>query len=299
MEVKKFLKATSVKICRWGKKNAPEILMTIGIVGMGAGTVIAVRNTEKKVVPRKQEREDKIDSVAWEVHNKVTTEEEAAAIVKKENVACTIDVVKAYALPALVEVGGIACILWSNHESRKRIAGLAAAVTTISTAFDQYRERVRDRYGEDIERSIYLGEKQVEIETVDEKGKKKKEKITVADPNIAGTTKYLTKASSLWSDSDSFMDYQLQLIQSKLTDMFRADPSGFMTWNTMLDEFGFKKNGDGLVLGQIYDYTKHAADNYIDITWTKCKIPDENGNYDDAWRIEFPSLKQIYEELVE
>ena len=300
MEVKKFLKATSIKVSKKVRKNAPEILMTLGIGTMIGGTIVAVRVTEKKVAPRKQQKEDRLDSIAWEVHNKVITKEEALPEIKKENRSCTIDVVKAYALPVTMEVTGMMCIMASNHIMRKRVAGLATALTTVTTAFDQYRERVRERYGEDIERSIYLNEKEIEVETTDEKGKTKKEKITVADPNISTVGRYVTRANrALWSDSDTYMEYQFQLIKAELTDRFRADPSGFMNLNTMYERFDFKKTGDGLVLGQLYDYNKHAADNEIDITWVKCRVLDENGNYEDAWFVDFPSVRQIYEDLVE
>ena len=296
---KKAIKAGTVKVYRRVQKNSPEILMALGLGTMIAGTVVAVKVTEKKVAPRKQEKEDKLDSVAWEVHNKVTSEEEAAKVIKKECRSYALDVVKAYALPVAMEATGMMCIMASNHIMRKRVAGLATALTTVTTAFDQYRERVRDRYGEDVERSIYYNEQVVEIETTDENGKKKKEKITVADPSIAGTVRYITKTSPLWSDSDTYMEYQLQMIQAELTDKFRSDPCGFMNLNQMFEPYYFTKSGDGMVLGQMYDYTKHAADNKVDVVWSKTKIPDEYGNYQDAWRVEFPSVRQIYEDLVE
>ena len=295
-----LIKAGTSKLCRWTQKHSPEILMGIGMGSMVAGTIVAVKVTEKKVAPRKQEKEDKLDSIAWDVHNNVITEEEAKPVVKKECSEYRIEVVKAYALPVAMEMTGMMCIMASNHIMRKRVAGLATALTTVTTAFDQYRERVRERYGEDVERSIYLNEQTIEVEKTDDNGKTKKEKITVADPNIAGVGRYVTRANqSLWSDSDTYMEYQFQLIKAELTDRFRADPSGFMNLNTMYERFDFKKTGDGLVLGQLYDYNKHAADNEIDITWHKTRIPDENGNYQDAWYVDFPSVRQIYEDLVE
>lgn len=299
MDLKKTLKGATIKVCRWGKKNAPEILMGAGIVGMVTGTFVAVRITQKKVVPRKNECAKRTDDIVDKAEAGLITVEEADAAVRKEAISCIMDEVKAYAIPVTIEACSVACILASNNIMRKRVAGLSMALTTVSTAFESYRDRVRERYGEDVERSIYLNEKTIEQEVTDEKGKTKKEKITVADPNIAGTGRYLTRTNPNWSDSDTYMDYFFQMVQAELTDRFRSDPAGFMNLNTMYDEFKFKKTGDGLVLGQLYDYTKPAADNKIEITWTKVRLLDENGNPEDAWRVDFPAVTQIYEHLVE
>ena len=63
MDLKKTLKGATIKVCRWGKKNAPEILMGAGIVGMVTGTFVAVRITQKKVVPRKNECVKRTDDI--------------------------------------------------------------------------------------------------------------------------------------------------------------------------------------------------------------------------------------------
>lgn len=299
MDLKKSLKGATIKVCRWGKKNAPEILMGAGIFGVITGTIVAVRITQKKVVPRKELREKNMDDIVDKAEAGLITMEEAETAARKEVISCVVDEVKAYAIPVVIEAGSIACILASNNIMRKRVAGLSMALTTVSTAFESYRDRVRERYGEDVERSIYLNEKTIEQEVTDEKGKVKKEKITVADPNIAGVGKYLTRTNPNWSDSDTYMEYFFQMVKAELTDRFRSDPAGFMNLNTMYDEFKFKKTGDGLVLGQLYDYSKSASDNQIEITWTKVRLLDENGNPEDAWYVDFPAVTQIYEHLVE
>ena len=56
---------------------------------------------------------------------------------------------------------------------RKRNAGLAAAYVALDKSFKEYRERVIDRFGKELDRELKYNVKSKEIEetVVDEKGK--------------------------------------------------------------------------------------------------------------------------------
>ena len=296
MNVKAMINSFGLKC----KKHSPEILMVAGIATMATGAFVAAKKSQKHA-ENKYLRDthlemitNKSKSVEDEEGNVTAitlTEDEAKKEVKKEIRRYVVEEIKIWSLPVALEVSGSALIFASNHIMRKRVAGLSAAFTTVSTAFDQYRERVRERYGDEVDQSILMGEKQVTIETTDEKGKTKKETITVADPDISSIGRYFVKGNDNWSNSESFVNDFFSLQQSYLTDLLRA--RGFVLLNDIYDCLGFQKDTEaGIVVGKVYD--RNSDDNYIQITWKKTLIPDEFGNYEDAYYVDFPGLDIIY-----
>ena len=277
------------------KKHSPEILMGFGILGTIAGCFVVAKKT-KEHMENKYLRDVRIEELTQELEEEDHDEEEVVEIkkeVKKEVRRYVVDEIRIWSVPVVIELGSITCILASNYIMRKRIAGLTAAFATVSTAFDQYRERVRERYGDEVDQSILLGEKQVTIETTDEKGKTKKETITVADPDISSIGRYLTRSNPNWSDSEAFMDNFFSLQMSYATDALRA--RGFTVLNNLYDLFDFEKDTEaGIVVGKVFDRNATPEENSIKITWKKVKLPDQYGNLDDAYYVDFPGLEIIY-----
>ena len=288
MQVKAIINSFGLKC----KKHSPEILMGVGILGMITGTVVAVkksrRHLEKQVI-----RDQAIDAVQEDSEKGLITEEEAKEVVKKEVTKYVVEEVKVWAAPVLIEAGSIACIMASNYIMRKRIAGITAAFATVSTAYDTYRERVRERYGEEVDKSILLGEKQVTIEKPDENGKVKKETVTVADPDVSSIGRYFTKSNSNWSDSESFLNNFFSMQMSYATDLLRA--KGFVILNDLYKLLGFEMDTEeGIVVGKVYDRNKSMEENSITFTWYKTNILDEFGNTEEAYYVDFPGLEIIY-----
>lgn len=275
------------------KKHSPEILMVAGITTMAAGAFVAVKKAQKHA-ENKYVKENTIEALTADE----SEDEEVKKEVKAEVRRYVIEEVKIWSVPVAMEVSGAILILASNHIMRKRVAGLTAAFTTVSTAFDQYRERVRERYGDEVDQSILLGEKQVTIETTDEKGKTKKETITVADPDITTIGRYFTKSNPNFSFSDSFVNNFLDMQQRYLTDKLNGigfgNRGGFILLNDIYDALGFEQDTQaGIVVGKVYE---RDGDNQIIISRKKVKLPDEYGNYEDAWYLDFPGLEIIYGE---
>lgn len=280
----------------WTKKHSPEILLGLGIGGMIAGTALACRATYKKTAPRKAIHDAKMDELATDIAEGKKTEEEALEIATVESRGYVVDTVKAYAIPVTVEAAGIACILASNHIMRKRVASITVAFTTVSTAFEAYRERVRERYGKDIDQSILLGEKQVKVKKIDENGEEKEETVTVADPDISSIGRYITSDNDNWSNSDSFMEMFFDAQQAMLTDKLNGigygNRGGFIILNDIYDALGLKQDTEeGVTIGKVYE---RGGDNQIIINRYKTQIPDEFGNMRDAWYVDFPGLYIIY-----
>lgn len=276
------------------KEHSPELLMSFGIVTMIAGTFVCVKKAERHI-ENKYARDMKMEEIVDKAGEEegLMTEEEAKKEVRKEARRYVVEEIKIWSLPVALEMSGVALIFASNHIMRKRVAGLTAAFTTVSTAFDQYRERVRERYGDEVDQSIMMGEKQITVGTIDEKGKIKKETITVADPDISSIGRYMTSSNDQWSDSESFMNNFFSMQMSYATDLLRA--KGFVTLNDLYDLVGFQEDTEaGIVVGKVFDRNKSMEENSITITWVKTKLLDEFGNPMDAYYVDFPGLEIIY-----
>ena len=128
MNVNKWTKSISIAI----KKHSPEILTGIGVAGLLATTVMAVRATPKAMklceglrlerVNEYQEEPTKVEyvKVAW----------------------------KCYIPAAVTGVMSVACIIGASSVNVKRNAALATAYTLSETALKEYKDKVIETIGE-------------------------------------------------------------------------------------------------------------------------------------------------------
>lgn len=126
-------------------KHSPEILIGIGVTGMVATTVMAVKATPKalRLVEEKKQ------------------ELEVDALTPVETIKATW---KCYVPAAVTGVTSIACIIGSNSVNAKRNAALATAYKLSETAFSEYRDKTLETIGEKKERVIRdkISEKQLQ-----------------------------------------------------------------------------------------------------------------------------------------
>lgn len=142
----KFLKKTGTKI----SKHSPEILTTIGVLGMIASTALAVKETPKAlklIEDAKQEKGDKLTAI-------------------EKTKTCW----KTYLPSAILGVSGAICVFEANSINTKRKAALATACALTETAFKEYKAEVIETIGEKKERQIKdkVAKKKVEKKTVNE-----------------------------------------------------------------------------------------------------------------------------------
>ena len=152
------------------KKHSPELCTIAGIGGMIVATVMACKATTK-LDDILSEAKDTIDTI-----NECSTNPDAlpaGAEYSKEDakkdlvVTYTktgLKVFKLYGPSLAVGVLSITSIVASNVILKKRNIGLAAAYTAIDKSFKDYRGRVVDKFGEEIDKQLKYGVKAVEIE---------------------------------------------------------------------------------------------------------------------------------------
>lgn len=193
MKKLEIMNALSRKFGKTGlklKKYSPEILVGVGIVGTVASTVMACRATLKidEVLAESKDNAAKINGYVEDAgYSEKYTEQDHKKDITITYAKGGLELIKLYAPSVTLGALSITAILAGHNVLRKRNVALASAYAIIDQSFKDYRGRVVERFGEELDRELKYNVKAQEItETVvDEKGKEKKVKktVNVADPN--------------------------------------------------------------------------------------------------------------------
>ena len=285
------------------KKHSPEILVAAGVVGTVVSTVMACRATTKidTILDETKEQLDKIHEYS---ENPDMAEKYNAEDAKKDTVVVYahtgVKLAKLYAPAVGLGILSLGSILASNNILRKRNAALAAAYAVVDRSFKEYRDRVVERFGEEVDHQLRSNIKATEVEetVIDEKGKEKKVKktIEVADPNASEYVKYFTKSNPYWENNPEYVEMFLRSQQNYANDKLKA--TGHLTLNDVYDMLGFHDSKAGMVVGWIYDLDHPNGDNYVEFDVKKVHLPDEQGGYEEAYAIDFNVDGNIYNEMI-
>ena len=193
-EIMKSVNIVASKAIMKIKKRSPEILIVVGVVGTVASAVIACKATTKvnKII---DDAKDDIDKVHVATENCVTEAGETYSTEdSKKDLAIIyaqtgVKLAKLYAPAVILGTFSIASILASNNILRKRNVALGAAYAAIDKSFKDYRGRVIERFGEQVDTELKYGIKakkfeEVEVDPKTGKEKKVKKTVMVADPNL-------------------------------------------------------------------------------------------------------------------
>lgn len=253
------------------KKHSPEILVVTGVIGVVASAVLACKATTKVSEIIEKTKED-VDTIHECANNPELVEEYTEEDSKKDlaivYAQTGLKLVKLYGPSVALGVVSITGILVGHNILRKRNLALAAAYTAVDTGFKQYRGRVIERFGEQLDRELKYDIKAKEIEetVVDKKGKEKtvKKTIEVADP-IGAMSPYtfcFDETCSGWERDAETNKYFLLRQQNYANERLKA--KGYMCLNEVLDMLGIHHTRAGQVVGWIYDEKNPIGDNYID-----------------------------------
>ena len=253
------------------KKNSPEILLGVGIVGFVGTVVLACRATcradevlefhRKKIKDIEDAKEiadaDPEGEMSYDIE--IYRQDKAIRYLKT-----TGSLAKLYGPTVAVGTLSLACILTSRNIMQKRYLGVVAAYNGLSAAFEEYRKRVRDEYGEDLDKHFRYGTTYDELPVYDENGKKTKEKEKVEKtetemvvPND-DTCRFFDSSNPNWDKNPTFSMMWLRGQQNILNDILHT--RGHVFLNEVYDALGFPHTPQGAVLGWI----DGEGDNCID-----------------------------------
>lgn len=266
--ISKFTGKTGLVI----RKNSPEILMGAGIVGVIITVVTACKATTRadEVLEHHAEKMKKI-------HDAENFQDEECpfppTVAKKEKLITYVqtggEFVKLYGPTAAIGSLSIACILVSNRILNKRYLAVVAAYNAVSTSYDQYRRRVKERYGDETDYELRYGvqKDQIEQKYTDENGKttKKRETVeTIVDmPSEYARywEKYL-KDGVLNPNWDENPEFNLMFLRGVQTEAnFKLHSRGYIFLNEVYDMLGFEHTQVGQVVGWFDD---ENGDQYVD-----------------------------------
>lgn len=310
------MKLTIEKLKFLTSKHSPELCLVAGITAIVGGTIYACYksrslndmrdeyNFEKELVESeylekvKDVIPDAVDPRTVTVDN--AEDEYKTDIVKfgKEKKHGYLKLKTEYALeyarmytPSVVAIGGgIALIVYGHQILCKRNAALLGAYATLEQAFTDYRSRVRDRYGEQIEYDIYTGQEYKEITSTvdDENGKKKKVKdlVPVVSDAVSPYSRIFDEGSREHFKSFTMNRTFLECQQNMANDKLQRD--GHLFLNTVYEMLGFDADPTGAICGWLRD--DPDGDSFVDFGI----VPDEENN---RFLLNFNCQGMIYDKI--
>ena len=253
------------------KKHSPEILVAAGVVGTVTSTVMACKATTKLSTILDKSKED-IETIHEVMENPEMVNEEYTAEDGKKDLAIVyaqtgVDIFKLYAPSVILGAISITCIVASHTILKKRNVALAAAYATVDKGFKQYRSRVIDRFGEELDKELKYNIKAKEIEeiVVNEDGTEStvKKTVHVATPYDSPFAIFFDDYCSGYNKDSAeanktFLLYQ----QAYANDKLRRQ--GYLFLNDVYEMLGAPLTTAGRVVGWLYDEKNPKLDNYVD-----------------------------------
>ena len=270
---------TSTSLGRTGlilSKKSPEILLGVGVIGVVVGTVLACKATLKveKVIQETKNTLENIEEAkkAIEISEEVLDKELYSEKDYQRDLAITyvktgVELAKLY-MPAIAVTGvSIALIIGSHNILSKRNAAIAAAYKLIDAGFKQYRERVRNEYGEEADQKMRFGEKEITVIETNAKGKVKE-----VTKKVLGN-KDVAPYSFVWSEETATQykrSYDMNHTLLRSFERFANDilnTRGHIFLNEILDDLGLERTSSGAIVGWVKDYNPHNPNNDQYITF--------------------------------
>lgn len=131
------------------KRAAPTILSILAGVGLIGTTALAIKATPKAA--------KKLDA---EIKKRCRLEDSETLVEKKDgeyglSVKETVKVTWRCYVPTIVTGGAtLACIIGSNVLNGKEVASLSSAYALIRESYEQYRDKVKELYGEEAHKKV-------------------------------------------------------------------------------------------------------------------------------------------------
>lgn len=250
------------------KKHSPAILLGAGVVGVVTGTVMACKAT-LKLKDTLAEGQERID----EIHENMETleveypEKEARKALAVAYAKTGVNVAKLYG-PAVV-VGGlsIASILASYKILNGRNVAISAAYAVVDKGFKDYRQRVKERFGEETDRELKynLKPQTVEVIETDENGNDKTSTKTVP----VATSPFYSEFAVIFDETNTNWTRDWEYNKKFICDIQRwanikLQKQGYLFLNDVYEALGFKATKAGQQVGWVYEPDSPVGDNYVD-----------------------------------
>lgn len=300
-EIMKSVNGVASKAVMKLKKHSPEILVVAGIAGTVISAVLACKATTK-VAEILDETKGTLDTIHEGMETgAINGQEYTTEDGKKDTVVVYaqtgMKLAKLYAPAIILGTLSITSILASNNILRKRNVALGAAYAAIDKSFKEYRGRVIERFGEQVDTELKYGikaKKFEEIEVDPETGKEKKVKKTVmvADPNLQSDyAVYFDSKSRNYETNPDYNRMFLKAQQAFANDKLQT--RGHLFLNEVLDDLDLPRTPAGQIVG----WTKDGPDGYVNFRIVEVERETEDGRHEPALLLDFNVEGNIWEKM--
>lgn len=300
-EIMKSVNGVASKTVMKLKKHSPEILVVAGIAGTVVSAVLACKATTK-VAEILDETKGTLDTIHEGMETgAINGQEYTTEGGKKDTVVVYaqtgMKLAKLYAPAIILGTLSITSILASNNILRKRNVALGAAYAAIDKSFKEYRGRVIERFGEQVDTELKYGikaKKFEEIEVDPETGKEKKVKKTVmvADPNLQSDyAVYFDSKSRNYETNPDYNRMFLKAQQAFANDKLQT--RGHLFLNEVLDDLDLPRTPAGQIVG----WTKDGPDGYVNFRIVEVERETEDGRHEPALLLDFNVEGNIWEKM--
>ena len=294
-EIMKSVNGVTSKAVMKLKKHSPEILVVAGTV---VSAVLACKATTK-VAEILDETKGTLDTIhegmeTGAINGQEYTNEDG----KKDTVVVYaqtgMKLAKLYGPAIILGTLSITSILASNNI---RNVALGAAYAAIDKSFKEYRGRVIERFGEQVDTELKYGikaKKFEEIEVDPETGKEKKVKKTVmvADPNLQSDyAVYFDSKSRNYETNPDYNRMFLKAQQAFANDKLQT--RGHLFLNEVLDDLDLPRTPAGQIVG----WTKDGPDGYVNFRIVEVERETEDGRHEPALLLDFNVEGNIWEKM--
>lgn len=223
-----FLKGLFYKFGLLAKKHAPTIISGASGVAVVYGTYEACKATLKL----EETIQPELDELNFLKNGTCDYEDKKKDIIKVY-VRMGKKIVKLY-LPAILLIGGgITGFATANIILHNRLVQLGAAYTALETAFLNYRSRVAERYGDDLDKELMTGGEHQEVTITDENGNhittdayvvededfKKKHSLSIH-------ARQITKDSWMYDDNPDYVEANVAQVAATANDWLKKSKLG-------------------------------------------------------------------------
>ena len=231
------------------KQNRPHITFGFGLAAVVVAGVWACKSTLKL--------EDTIEEIEQDLAD---TRENAQ---KHSDVAMAytrsaMKITKLYAPAVVTAAAGVSLLVNSHNEMTRRNAALTAAYSSLSMAFEEYRDRVRNEIGEEKEQELFL---KVEEEAIlDEDGNERGVvRTTPASPH----SRFFDEHSLQYQRNNEHNRLFLSCQQNYFNDILQS--RGHLFLNEVYDNLGLPRSAAGQIVGWRYvPDGNDLGDNHVD-----------------------------------
>lgn len=243
------------------QSNSPTIMLVGGVVGMVGTVVLASKATLKLegILDESISTTEKIKATAGTRDD--YTQDDAKKDLAVVKVKTAVNIAKLYGPAVILGVASISLLVGGQNVLVKRNIAIAGALKTVEGQFKEYRKRVENELGEEKARELDEG---YSVEVEDEKGKKKKVRVSAPIGKSPYAVLFDQTTSTQWRSHEENGNYNSIFLSAQQTwanERLRA--RGFVFLNDIREALGLELVPEGQIVGWFYDPTDELRDNYV------------------------------------